>query len=292
LSHRDNQNQHSRLITAPYYTKAARRSWRRLGETNKTYTRTLGRHHHILGNGFSVTLLGIVEASGFRHELANGPLLHSKCLQSPWIALEYKVLFVSLIVLVFIDQLSPSQYSQHQSTLFSNISVAIPVDIYLSIIMSQYYSSTYYSGSKPIIRDARYESSHSGRDSSSDSRGSYYSSSSADYAYSNRSCYGSTEESKRKHRVPDNGELTRNFRRPDYHHQADSVSSSTANGYVTTTHRHNVVTTNQQQKRYDAEEPRASEATHKEYSSSSRSGGKSKSSSSSHHSSHNHKHRN
>lgn len=137
--------------------------------------------------------------------------------------------------------------------------------------MSQYYSSTYYSGSKPIIRDARYEGSHSGRDSSSDSRGSYYSSSSADYAYSNRSCYGSTEESKRKHRVPDN-----------------------ANGYVTTTHRHNIDTTNHQQKRYDAEEPRASDATHNEYksSSSSRSGGKSKSSSSSHHSSRKHKHRN
>lgn len=148
--------------------------------------------------------------------------------------------------------------------------------------MSQY--STYYSASKPVIRDARYEGSHSGRDSSSDSRGSYYSSSSADHAYSSRSCYGSTDESKRKHRVPDNGELTHNSYRPDYHYQADHTSSSTANYYVTTTHGHKVDTTNHQKKRFDIEEPRASEATHKEYkasSSSSRSGGKSNSSSSS-----------
>lgn len=81
-----------------------------------------------------------------------------------------------------------------------------------------YYSSRYTSATKPIIRDARYESQYdshygSSRASSTDSRGSYYSSSSTDYS-SRRSCGGSSEqraddEWQRKHRVPDNSKHPR-----------------------------------------------------------------------------------
>jgi hypothetical protein len=134
--------------------------------------------------------------------------------------------------------------------------------------MSYYYSSQ-YSASKPIIRDPRYDSSYHTRDSSSDSRTSYYSRSSAEYSSRSGSGYcGSTdqrayEESKRKHRVPDNGDSA-----PSHAARASTNTATIGQHYITSTRGEKVDTVHHHKPRYDAAEPRSGEATSTHYKSS------------------------
>lgn len=129
-----------------------------------------------------------------------------------------------------------------------------------------YYTSGHYASTKPIIHDVRYDPKYSSRAPSTDSRGSYFSRSSAEYSGRSSTGYcGSAEESKRKHRVPDN--------------DRQYISSTTRGGTVQTV--------NHREGRYDYAEPRSSEATRSEHTSHSRSH---KSSSGSHSHSHSHSH--
>lgn len=151
--------------------------------------------------------------------------------------------------------------------------------------MSYYYTSGRYSASKPIVWDARYDGSYSGRDSSTDSRASRYTTSSAGYSNRCRSgYYGSSgqrtyEDSKQKYRASDNSELP-----SAKHHTIVHTNNNPAADfqYATTTRGDKVDTTHYNKPRYDAAEPRSSDATSSHYKTSqSRSSG-SKSSSSSH----------
>ena len=136
--------------------------------------------------------------------------------------------------------------------------------------MPYHYSSSHYSASKPIIRDPRYDSSYTTRDSSADSRASYYSRSSAEYSSRSGSGYcGSTdqrayEESKRKHRVPDNGESAP----PRAAHAPTNSAPSTGHHYITSTRGEKVDIVHHHKPRYDNAEPRTSEATSTHYNSS------------------------
>ena len=150
-----------------------------------------------------------------------------------------------------------------------------------------YYTSGHYASTKPIIHDARYDPKYSSRTPSTDSRGSYFSRSSAEYSGRSSSGYcGSAEEPKRKHRVPDNGNTS------DQQSQASHQSTkdrSTDRHYISSTTRGGTVqTVNHREGRYDYAEPRSSEATRSEHTSHSRSH---KSSSGSHSHSHSHSHK-
>jgi hypothetical protein len=159
----------------------------------------------------------------------------------------------------------------------------------MSRYTSDNYSSRYYASTKPIIHDARYDAKYSSRSSSSDSHGSYFSRSTAEYSgRSNTGYCGSSNDSKHKYRVPDNGNTA-----ASQSSRQSTNDASTDWHYVSSTRGGNADTVNHYQGRYDANEPRASEATHAEthrsHKSSSHKSSSHKSSSGSH--SHSHSHR-
>jgi hypothetical protein len=129
--------------------------------------------------------------------------------------------------------------------------------------MSYQYSSKHYSSLKPIVHHPRYDTYHT-RESSTDSHGSYYSRSSAEYSSRSGSGYGGSadqrayEESKRNSGTPVRSRAT-HYPTNNYPSTDRYYSSSKRDGKADTVHHHH------HKVRYDEAEPRSSDATYAEY---------------------------